>query len=91
VNLFSYKHLEKNELVFSGKGESLRLHCKILLVRSCRECGNNLDPGQYCRVCMEGILWICNRCGRLYDATHAHPQSNGVMQRYPSAIVANIQ
>jgi hypothetical protein len=44
--------------------------------RSCRACGDDLTPTKVCNVCKESIQWLCRKCFRIEDVTHAHTFSN---------------
>jgi hypothetical protein len=39
---------------------------------SCKVCGTYLTSVSLCEVCKEQILWVCNKCDKMYDVTRAH-------------------
>ena len=44
--------------------------------RSCRTCGDVLTPTAVCNICKEYIRWLCRKCYRIEDVTHAHTFPN---------------
>jgi len=39
---------------------------------SCKVCGTYLTSVSLCEVCEEQISWMCSKCDKMYDVTHAH-------------------
>jgi hypothetical protein len=39
---------------------------------SCKACGTYLTSVSLCEVCEEQISWVCSKCDKMYDVTHAH-------------------
>ena len=39
---------------------------------SCKACGTYLTSVSLCNVCKEQISWVCSKCAKMYDVTHAH-------------------
>ena len=39
---------------------------------SCKVCGTYMTFVSLCEVCEEQISWMCSKCDKMYDVTHAH-------------------